>query len=157
MWGFESYYEWDFFVMFTCSVFIVAAGLAAFKWNRAWHSSEVICNRCIEKKKDNLKNGGEVKRLNECVLALNKLFVWYRIVLCGITLSSLVRKISRLYHVYIIATNRHWIILYRKITDTTDYEPNPNIRKWNQKILAIDSPSKSCLSIVLQEQLDFSR
>ena len=30
-----------FFVMFSCSVFL-AAGLAAFKWNQAWHSSEVI-------------------------------------------------------------------------------------------------------------------
>ena len=29
------------FVMFTCSVFL-AAGLAAFKWNQTWHSSEVI-------------------------------------------------------------------------------------------------------------------
>ena len=28
-------------VMFTCSVF-PAAGLATFKWNQAWHSSEVI-------------------------------------------------------------------------------------------------------------------
>ena len=27
--------------------------------------------RCIEKEKDHFKNGGEVKRLNECTLALN--------------------------------------------------------------------------------------
>ena len=34
--------QWTwFFVMFTCSV-LLAAGLAAFKWNQAWHSSEVI-------------------------------------------------------------------------------------------------------------------
>ena len=30
-----------FFVMFTCPV-LLAAGLAAFKWNQAWHLSEVI-------------------------------------------------------------------------------------------------------------------
>ena len=40
-WWFESYRGQDFFVMFTCSVFLTA-GLAAFKWNQAGHSSEVI-------------------------------------------------------------------------------------------------------------------
>ena len=30
-----------FFVLFTCPVFL-SAGLAAFTWNQAWHSSEVI-------------------------------------------------------------------------------------------------------------------
>ena len=35
-WWFKSYRGQDFFVMFTCSVFL-AAGLAAIKWNQAWH------------------------------------------------------------------------------------------------------------------------
>ena len=59
-----------FFVMFTCSV-ILAAGLAAFKWNQAWHSSEVIG---AHREKDIFKNDREVKHLKECALALIKLY-----------------------------------------------------------------------------------
>ena len=39
-WGFKSYRGHGFGIV-TCSVFL-AAGLTAFKWNQAWHSSEVI-------------------------------------------------------------------------------------------------------------------
>ena len=70
-WWFKSYRGQDFFVMLTCSVFL-AAGLAAFKWNQACHSSEVIGaerERERERERENFKSR-EVKRLKECALAL---------------------------------------------------------------------------------------
>ena len=66
--------------MFTCSVFL-AAGQAAFKWNQAWHSSEVIG---AYREKDTCKSR-EVKRLKECTPALSLFLavVSINMLLCG--------------------------------------------------------------------------
>ena len=67
MLGIESYYEQYF-----CNVYL-------FRVPRSWTGSVKMKssmtfkrgNRCIEREKDDFKNGGEVQRLNECALALN--------------------------------------------------------------------------------------
>ena len=45
----------------------LAVGLTEFKRNQAWHSSEVIG---AKREQANFENGGEVKRLYKCTLAL---------------------------------------------------------------------------------------
>ena len=65
--GFESYRGQDF-----CNVHLFRISL---RWTGCVYMKSSMTfirgNRCIEREKDIFKNGREVKRLKECVLALN--------------------------------------------------------------------------------------